>query len=43
MTRLIAELSVATSISPNELLKAEPSIITAMIDVLEKQNRAFKK
>ena len=43
MTRLIAELSVATSISPNELLKAEPSILEAMINVLEKQSKSFKK
>lgn len=39
MTLLVAQVAVATSISPNELLEAPPDVFWAMVTVLRQQAR----
>lgn len=39
MTLLVAQVAVATSISPNELLDAPPDVFLAMVAVLKEQAR----
>lgn len=39
MHRLIAQVSIATSIGPNDLLSAPPQILDAIVEQLEKQRK----
>lgn len=39
MTLMVAQMAVATSISPNELLAAPPDVFWAMVAVLNEQAR----
>jgi hypothetical protein len=43
MTMLVAQVAVATSISPNELLDAPPDVFLAMVAVLKQQAREANK
>jgi hypothetical protein len=43
MTLLVAQVAVATSISPNELLKTPPDIFWAIVSVLKEQARQNSK
>lgn len=43
MTLLVARVSVATNIAPNELLETPPHIFWAMVSVLKEQSREHKK
>jgi hypothetical protein len=39
----VAEVAVATSIAPNDLLEAPPDVFWAIVDVLIEQNREMEK
>lgn len=39
MTLLVAQVSVATGIAPNELLEAPPEVFRAILEVLKEQAR----
>ena len=43
MTMLVAQVSVATSIAPNDLLDAPPDVFLAMVAVLKQQAREANK
>lgn len=43
MTMLVAQVSVATGISPNELLDAPPEVFAAIIKVLNDQAKKAGK
>ena len=43
MTLLVAQVAVATSISPNELLDCPPEIFDAIVAVLKEQAREVEK
>jgi hypothetical protein len=43
MTMLVAQVAVATSISPNELLAAPPDVFWAIVAVLKEQSRQSSK
>ena len=43
MTMLVAQVAVATSISPNELLDAPPDVFFAIVAVLKEQARQANK
>lgn len=43
MTLLVAQVAVATSISPNELLECPPEVFKAMVQVLKEQAREAEK
>lgn len=43
MTLLVAQVAVATSISPNELLECPPEIFHAIVAVLKQQSRDMEK
>jgi hypothetical protein len=39
MTMLVAQVSVATSIAPNDLLETPPDVFWAIVAVLKEQSR----
>jgi hypothetical protein len=39
MTMLVAQVSVATSIAPNDLLDTSPDVFWAIVAVLKEQSR----
>jgi hypothetical protein len=43
MTLLVAQVAVATSISPIDLLECPPAIFNAMVQVLKEQAREAEK
>lgn len=43
MTLLVAQVAVATSISPLELLECPPDLFLAIVAVLKEQNRQASK
>jgi len=43
MTMLVAQLSVATGIAPNDLLDAPPEVFRAMVKVLSDRNKERQK
>jgi hypothetical protein len=43
MTMLVAKMSIATSIAPNDLLDAPPEVFSAMLKVLNDRNKESKK
>jgi hypothetical protein len=40
---LVAQVAIATSISPNELLEAPPEIFWAMVQVLNEQQQELER
>lgn len=43
MTRLVAEVAVATSIAPNDLLDASPEVFWAIVAVLQDRANQSKR
>jgi len=43
MTMLVAQMSIATGIAPNDLLDAPPDVFRAMLKVLQDRNKEQKK
>ena len=43
MTMLVAQVAVATSIAPNELLEAPPDVFWGIVAVLKEQARQSKR
>jgi hypothetical protein len=43
MTMLVAQMSIATSIAPNDLLDAPPEVFRAMLKVLNDRSKESKK
>jgi hypothetical protein len=43
MTMLVAQVSVATGIAPNDLLDAPPDVFRAIIAVLNERSKQMKK
>jgi len=43
MTMLVAQMSIATGIAPNDLLDAPPEIFRAMLKVLSDRNKERQK
>lgn len=43
MTYTVAQISVATGISPNDLLDTPPEVFAAIVDVLNKRAEASRK
>ncbi|HEY7821848.1 MAG TPA: hypothetical protein VIG24_03385 [Acidimicrobiia bacterium] len=43
MTMLVAQMSIATGIAPNDLLDAPPEVFRAMVKVLSDRNKERQK
>jgi hypothetical protein len=43
MTMLVAQMSVATGIAPNDLLDAPPEVFRAMVKVLQDRHKESQK
>jgi len=43
MTMLVAQMSVATGIAPNDLMDAPPDVFRAMLHVLNERTKAQNK
>jgi hypothetical protein len=43
MTMLVAQMSVATGIAPNDLLDTPPDVFRAMLKVMSDQQKAMKR